>query len=87
MDKETRKDIQSATQAARNLLEQGFREQLEGTYDILLDGSISELPGSHLSEQQKVTREKLVSAVAHKRSTGMKAKEAVAGKMPILPKH
>jgi hypothetical protein len=50
---------------------------LEGTYDILLDGTISEQPGSHLSGRQKVTREKLVAAVAHKRSTGLKPKEAV----------
>ncbi len=77
MDKEIRKNIQDATQAGRTLLERAFREQLEGTYDILLDGTIAEQPGSHLSERKKVTREKLVAAVVHKRSTGLKAKEAV----------
>lgn len=77
MDKSTQNDIQRATQAGRTLLERAFSEQLEGTYDILLDGTISELPGSHLSAREKVIREKLVAAVAHKRSTGLKAKEAV----------
>jgi len=77
VDKSTRNDIQRATQAGRTLLERAFSEQLEGTYDILLDGTISELPGSHLSAREKVIREKLVAAVAHKRSTGLKAKEAV----------
>ena len=77
MDKDTRNHIQRATQAARGLLEQAFREQLEGTFDILLDGTIAERPGKHLSGRQAVVREKLVATVAHKRSTGLKAKEAV----------
>ena len=77
MNKSTRSSIQRATQAGRALLERAFSAQLEGTYDILLDGTISEQPGSHLSERQKVVREKLVAAVAHKRSTGLNANEAV----------
>ena len=77
MDKEIRNHIQRATQAARGLLEDAYREQLEGTYDILLDGTISEKTGSHLSDRQKVIREKLIAAVAHKRSTGLNAREAV----------
>ena len=77
MDSAVRGNIQRATQSSRTLLEEAYREQLEGTYDILLDGTIAEAPGSHLSDRQKVTRSKLVAAVAHKRSTGLKAKEAV----------
>ncbi|MEH6589153.1 MAG: BREX-1 system adenine-specific DNA-methyltransferase PglX [Halioglobus sp.] len=77
MDKSTRNNIQRATQAGRTLLERAFSEQLEGTFDILLNGTTSEQPGSHLSDHQKVTREKLVAVVAHKRSTGLKANEAV----------
>ena len=77
MDSSTRNHIQRATQAARGLLEDAFREQLEGTYDILLDGTIAKQAGSHLPGRQKVTREKLVAAVAHKRSTGFKDKESV----------
>ncbi|MES9819573.1 MAG: BREX-1 system adenine-specific DNA-methyltransferase PglX [Candidatus Thiodiazotropha sp.] len=77
MDKNTRNEIQNATQAARKLLEDAYREQLEGTYDILSDGTIAEQAGSHLSDREKITRDKLVAAVAHKRSMGIKAKDAV----------
>ena len=77
MDKSKRKNIQRATQAGRALLERAFSEQLEGIFDILLDGTISEQPGSHLSERQIVTREKLVATMAHKRSTGLNAEAAV----------
>jgi hypothetical protein len=77
VDKATRNSIQSATQAARRLLEEHFREQLEGTFDILLDGTIPDEPGSHLSDRQRITREKLVAAVAHNRSRGLMAREAV----------
>ena len=40
MDKDTRNNIQRATQAGRILLERAFSEQLEGTFDILLDGTV-----------------------------------------------
>ena len=51
MDKATRNHIQRATQAGRTLLERTFSDQLEGTFDILLDGTIAEQAGSHLSER------------------------------------
>jgi hypothetical protein len=35
-------------------------------------------PGSHLTDNERVAREKLVAAVAHKRANGMKPAEAVA---------
>ena len=47
MDKATRNQIQPATQEARRLLEQEFREQLEGTFDVLLDGTIASQHGTH----------------------------------------
>ena len=78
MDKSTRNAIQNATQAARQLLEASYREQLEGTYDILPDGHIAAQPGSHLSDRQQILRERLVATLAHKRSLGLSAKEAVA---------
>ena len=77
MDKDTRNSIQRATQSARALLERAFSEQLEGTFDILLDGTISQQAGGHLSARQKVVREKLVATMAHKRSTGLNAQAAV----------
>jgi hypothetical protein len=49
MDKETRNRIQRATQAARALLEREYAEQLEGTFDVRLDGTIAGEPGSHLA--------------------------------------
>ncbi|RME21858.1 MAG: SAM-dependent methyltransferase [Deltaproteobacteria bacterium] len=78
MDKPTRSSIERLTRRARRLLEQEFREQLEGEYDILLDGSVGMAPGAHLSEGQRIAWEKLVSAVAHKRASGLRSAEAVA---------
>ena len=78
MDRDTRNKIQRATQAARRVLEDEYREQLEGTFDISLDGRIAGEPGSHLSGDQCVVREKLLAAVAHRRSLGMTKSEAVA---------
>ncbi len=60
MDKSTRNNIQRATPRARKLLQDAYREQLEGTFDILLDGTAAPHPGTHLSAAQRVTREKLV---------------------------
>ena len=48
MDKEIRNRIQRATQAARALLEREYAEQLEGTFDIRLDGTIAAEPGDTL---------------------------------------
>ncbi len=77
MDKPIRNRIQKATQEARRLLEQEYAEQLEGTYDILLDGTIAAEPGGHLDAGQRIVREKLVAAVEHHRASGKKAAEAV----------
>ena len=46
MDKATRNHIQRATQKARGLLEEAYREQIEGMFDILLDGTIATQPGA-----------------------------------------
>ena len=79
MDKETRNLIQRATQAARALLEQEFGEQLEGVFDIQLDGTIAGEPGSHLDAAQRVVRTKLVAAIEHLSSSGQTIAEAVTG--------
>ncbi len=78
MEKETRQKLERLTQQARRLLEQEFREQLEGRYDILLDGRIPLAPGAHLSSRERMLWDKLVAAVAHKRSQGISSAAAVA---------
>lgn len=77
MDKETRSAIEKATQAARRILETDFAEQLEGTFDIHLNGKMSASAGAHLGPVERVAREKLMAAIEHKRGAGMKAAEAV----------
>ena len=78
MDKSTRKGIEDLTLAARRLLEQEFRGQLEGEYDILLSGAVGMAPGAHLSSSQRIVWEKLVSVIAHKRAVGLRSNEAVS---------
>src|SRR6266498_3662482 len=78
MDKETRNAIERATQRARKLLEDGFASQLEGTFDVLRDGTVTPKAGSHLSPRQAFQRDKIVAAIEHKRAAGMSAPEAVA---------
>lgn len=78
MEKDTRQRLESLTLNARRLLEQEFREQLEGRYDILLDGRIPLAAGAHLSARERVTWDKLVAAIAHKRAQGVNSAYAVA---------
>lgn len=77
MDKDIRNAIQRSTQSARALLEREFGEQLEGFYDIRLDGTIAAEPGAHLDEAQELIREKLVAAVDHYAALGQTHSEAV----------
>lgn len=77
MEKEIRNAIQSATQKARRVLEDDFREQLEGVYDIHADGSIAPAAGPHLSAKDQRQRDRIVAAIEHKRAGGMKANQAV----------
>ena len=77
MDREARNRIQRATQAVRTLLETEFAEQLEGVFDIGLDGAIAEIPGDHLDGSQRVLRAKLTAAIEHERAGGITPAEAV----------
>ena len=77
MDRETRNSIQHATQAARQLLELEYAEQLEGVFDIRLDGTIAAEPGDHLDATQRALRAKLVAAVEHQRSDELTRADAV----------
>ena len=78
MDRETRNRLQSATQTARKLLEHEYAEQLEGVFDIRLDGTIAAQPGEHLDARQRVLRTKLVAAIEHQAAGGIPAVGAVA---------
>jgi hypothetical protein len=77
MDKATRNTIERATQLARELLSDDFTSQLEGTFDVLLNGSIAPRGGKHLSAYQHSERDKIVAAVEHKVASGLSAAEAI----------
>lgn len=79
MDKDTRNASERATQRGRKVLEDDFASQLEGTFDVLRTGAIAAKVGSHLSARQIFQRDKIVTAIEHKRTVGMDAVEAVAG--------
>jgi hypothetical protein len=78
VDKDTRNAIERATQKARRLLEEDFAEQLDGVFDVRADGRIASKGGAHLTGRQHLLRDKIVAAIEHKRSAGMKPEEAVA---------
>lgn len=73
MEKETRNAIERATQRARKLLEEDFSAQLEGDFDVHLDGAVAAKAGPHLSARQAFQRERIVAAIEHKRAAGMDA--------------
>lgn len=79
MDQGTRNDLQSATQQARRLLEREIAEQLEGTFDVMPDGTIAEKAGRHLDAEphQRLVRTKLVEAIRH-RAGGSSNKDKLA---------
>ena len=60
------------------LIEKEYAEQLEGTFDILPDGTIIAEPGAHLDAAQRLTREKIIAAVEHERAKGTSPAESVA---------
>jgi hypothetical protein len=70
MDKAARNAIETATQRARKLLEEDFAKQLDGDFDVRLDG-IAEQPGVHLSPRQVRQRDRIVEAIRHKQAAGM----------------
>ncbi len=78
MEREVRNRIQRATQEARVLLENEYAEQLEGTFDIHRDGTVADVPGSHLNARQRFVRSRLVAAITHLRSASHTMQESVA---------
>ena len=78
MDRKTRNTLQRATQTARARLELEYTTQLDGTFDIRLDGTVADTPGAHLDAQQRLLRTRLVAAVEHFCAGGYSKHEAVS---------
>ncbi len=79
MDKDTRNLLANTTQAVRRALEEEFRLQLEGTFDVHEDGRIEERPGAPLDDKQQLVRRKTISAIEHRRSMGESDADSVSG--------
>ncbi len=77
MEKHLRNAIGSAAQAVRRLLEAEYAEQLDGTFDVQRSGSIADVPGAHLSAEQRLARSKVVAAISYHTASGLKPAEAV----------
>jgi hypothetical protein len=78
MDRATRNAIERATQQARQLLEQDFASQLEGTYDILRTGWMPENGGADLKGRDASRYSAIVAAIERKHAGGMSPEQAVA---------
>src|SRR5690349_11189348 len=78
MEKQTRAAIEKATQQSRRLLEDDYRAQLEGTFDILSDGTIAPGVGSHRTPRERLHRATIVAAIERKRSMGLDGRGAMA---------
>jgi len=78
MDRPTRNAIERATQRARQLLEEDFAAQLEGTYDILRTGVGSSPGGKSLKGKEASRYAAIFAAIERKQASGMLRAEAVA---------
>ena len=77
MDQDLRNTLNTATQRARRLLEDEFRTQLEGDFDLFTDGRVGDQAPAHLDRPQRLVRDKLLSALAHKTSSGAAPQESI----------
>jgi hypothetical protein len=64
MNEAQRLALSRATQAARSLLQEEFREQLEGTFDIRADGTIPTRGPASLTPGERHTRIEILEALA-----------------------
>jgi hypothetical protein len=76
MDRTVRNAIANATQELRRVLEDDYRAQLDGLFDIRATGDIASSPGAHLSDEQRVTRAKIVGVLDYHQAGGLTAAEA-----------
>ena len=77
MTREERKRLESAIGKARGILEEDYREALEGRYGIHLSGRIEETSRLALPAGEQVSRAELVGIVDHLRAHGLDAGQAV----------
>lgn len=77
MEREIRNLLERTTQQARSLLETEYAKQLEGSYDILLNGTIHANPGKHLTAEERFFRCRLVAAIEHRRAQGETNQDSV----------
>jgi hypothetical protein len=77
MDRPLRNAIANATQDLRRVLEDDYRTQLDGVFDIRATGDVAHSPGAHLSDEQRVTRSKLVGILGYHQAGGLTAAEAL----------
>lgn len=78
MEREIRNLLERTTQQARRLLEEEYGRQIEGTFDILPDGTIHPEPGGHLTAEERFFRGRLVAAIEHRRALGESAQDSVS---------
>lgn len=78
MDREIRNILERTTQQARWLLEGEYARQIEGTFDILPNGTIHAEPGGHLTSEERFFRGRLVAAIEHRRASGESPQDSVA---------
>ena len=77
MDQDLRNSLNTATQRARRLLEDEFRAQLEGDFDIFTTGQVGDRAPAHLDRPQRLVREKLLAAIRHKTASGSSHEESI----------
>jgi hypothetical protein len=77
MESALRDTLNAATQRARRLLEREFQQQLEGDFDIFLNGKIGTQAPKHLDARARLVRGKLLATLHHKRASGCPNDESV----------
>ena len=77
MEQATRNALLAATSAARRLLVDDYREQLDATFDVRVGRHIPASGGPQLSPAQAGQRARILAAIQRKRDQGMDADGAI----------
>ena len=75
LTKDDRDRLESAVRRARRLLEEDFREVLEGRFGIHLSGRVEDDAAVKLSDSDRAARRELLGILNHFRSLGLSPKE------------